>query len=341
VFDASLRPQPFAATGKSSGLDWSPDGGKLAAGELQGTVTVYDAATASRLHVLRHAARHVLSVRWHPSMPRLASTSADGTVRIWDTATGQEVGMLEAHSSWVRGLDWSPNGWRLAAAGFDSTVRVWDASPAVRYFERHEDLRDRVLQLVGEYEPRVGKGAMREEFDEALELLRRLRALHPEDKELDWQIQHVEWFRATQLARAGQTDEAIAIFQRLAAESPDLPDYRLHLPAALFEAAKEAQAIEMLEKTVDESPTPSEYREELAYLYERRAIQLCVSDQIKDAIPILRKLGTDFPERPGHRSQLVRQLTAQVTPEKAIEVLRTLSQEFPDAAEYRQAEDRH
>ena len=94
----------------------------------------------------------------------------------------------------------------------------------------------------------------------------------------------------------------------------------------------------MLEKAVAEFPQQPEYHEELAYLYERRAIELCLSGQIKDAIPILRKLGTDFPERPGHRSQLVRQLTAQVRPEKAIEVLRTLTQEFPDAAEYRQAE---
>ena len=96
----------------------------------------------------------------------------------------------------------------------------------------------------------------------------------------------------------------------------------------------------VLEKAVAEFPQRPEYHEELAYFTS--AVRSNFACRVRsDAVPILRKLGKEFPQRPGHRSQLVRRLTAEVTPEKAIEVLRTLSPEFPDAAETRRAEDRH
>ena len=66
----------------------------------------------------------------------------------------------------------------------------------------------------------------------------------------------------------------------------------------------------MLEAAVAEFPQRPEYHEELAFLYERRAIQLCRSGELPGAVAILRKLARDFPERPGHRSQVVRLLTA-------------------------------
>ena len=135
----------------------------------------------------------------------------------------------------------------------------------------------------------------------------------------------------------GQVDQAVTMFKQLNAQSPDLPDYRLQLPGVLFDVGREPQAIEMLEKTVAEFPQQPEYHEELAFLYERRAIQMCQSGDLPNAVSILRKLASEFPERPGHRSQLVRQLTAQLPPEKAIEAFQRLVQEFPDEPSYRAA----
>ena len=135
----------------------------------------------------------------------------------------------------------------------------------------------------------------------------------------------------------GQVDEAVALFKQLNAQSPDFPDYRLQLPGVLFDAGREQLAIEMIEKTVADLPQAPEYHEELAFLYERRAIQLCLGGDLLNAVPMLRKLAQEFPERPGHRSQLVQQLTAQLLPEAAIEVLRKLVQDFPEAPEYAEA----
>jgi WD40 repeat protein/tetratricopeptide (TPR) repeat protein len=334
LWDSALHPQPFAATTPAGCLDWSPDGNLLAAGSQNGSITIHDGATGSPVRVLAgHGS--VQTVRWHPWMPRIASGGGDGMIRIWDSSTGQELCALGSHASSVGDLHWSPDGWRLAWAGGDGSVRVWDASPAGRFLKRREGLRDRVWKLIAGYWTR--QGATDAQFQDALDLLQRLRALDPEEKGLRWQTQCVEWFRATQHARAGQAAEAIALLERLTAEAPDLPDYRLQLPLALFDAGRETQGIEMLEKWVAEFPQRSGYHEELAFLYERRAIQLCLSGELPGAVAILRKLSREFPERPGHRTQLVRRLAAQLLPEQASGILRMLVQEFPQAAAYREA----
>ncbi len=105
------------------------------------------------------------------------------------------------------------------------------------------------------------------------------------------------------LAQDGRADEALALFRQLNARMPDLPDFPLRLPGSLFKQHKEIQAIEMLEKAVKDSPERPEHREELAYLYQRWATQLCQSGKHEQAVPILRKLAEGFPERPDFRAK--------------------------------------
>ena len=70
-------------------------------------------------------------------------------------------------------------------------------------------------------------------------------------------------------------------------------------------------------------------------MYQRRAIQLCLAGELQMAIPSFRKLADKSAERPQHRSQIARQLTARLPDDKAIAVLQRLVQEFPNAHEYR------
>ncbi len=333
VWDRNLRLQPIAPASYVFCLDWSPDSKRLAAGSRLGIITIYEPASGTPLHVVRGHG-YVTAVQWHPAMPRIASVGQDGFVRIWNSVAGDEVCAIQTQTtSSDYDCDWSPDGWQLATAGTDGSVRIWDASPADRYFKRHQDVRDRVWQLLNDER----KGVMRQEYQEALDLLGQLRALHPGDKDLQWQTKCVEWYRAARLAMYGSTEEGIALFKRLTDQAPDLPDYRLFLPNLLFIAGKETEAIALLEAAVAGFPQRSEYHEELAFLYERRAIQLCESGELSDAVAILHKLAHEFPERPGHRAQVVRRLTALLDPGgQAIEVFRRLVQEFPDAPEYRE-----
>ena len=328
---ASIQDSPVAVVGiatqvEVSALSWSPDGKRLAVGDWK-NITIYDATAgvpAQVLRVLKGHTTNVSTLSWHPFMPRLASGSWDGTVRIWDTSTGEELGVLHAGDPRVHTVTWSSDGLRLAFVTETGPIHIWDASIADRFLKSHGDLRANAFA--------EGKW-----IRDTIDLLERLRKLHPEEEDLQAQILHARWVDAAGRAMNGDIDEAFTLFKQLNAQSPDLPDYRLLVPGLVFHKGREPQAIEMLEKSVAEFPQRPEYHEELAYLYECRAVRLCGSGELSKAVPILRKLAKEFPERPGHRSQLVRQLTAQLLHERAIEVFRKLMQEFPDAPEYRQA----
>jgi WD40 repeat protein len=53
------------------------------------------------------------------------------TIRIWEAATGTAVATLRGHTNAVSSLDFDPSGDRLASVSFDGTLRVWDFSGAV------------------------------------------------------------------------------------------------------------------------------------------------------------------------------------------------------------------
>ena len=206
-----------------------------------------------------------------------------------------------AGTPWIHTVTWSPDGLRLAATTELERIRIWDASIADRYLKSHGELRAKASAL------QVGLKHL-----EAIDLLERLRKLHPEEGDLEARIRQLRWNDAVWLAVNGQVDKAAMLFQELNTQSPDLPDDRLVLPGMLLRMRRASQAIEMLEKAVAEFPQRAEYHEELAFAYECRAIQLCQSGEVPNAVPILRKLAQEFPERPGHRSELVRQLTEQL-----------------------------
>lgn len=63
-------------------VDWSPDGERIAAGQQDGTVWVFDLLDNSTVCLSGHG-DSVGSVAWSPDGTRLASASKDGTVRIW------------------------------------------------------------------------------------------------------------------------------------------------------------------------------------------------------------------------------------------------------------------
>lgn len=70
----------------ASGLSWSPDGTRLAAGGADGTVQIWNAATGERLFVYQghDGSFDVSAVAWSPDGKSIASGSRDGTVHIWD-----------------------------------------------------------------------------------------------------------------------------------------------------------------------------------------------------------------------------------------------------------------
>jgi Tol biopolymer transport system component len=108
------------------GVEWSPDGRRLASASDNGAVLLWDAQTGQQQALLRGHEAVVWVVAWSPDGRRLASASSDGTVRLWDVQTGQQQALLQGPEGSVDSIAWSPDGRRLASTSDDGTVRLWD-----------------------------------------------------------------------------------------------------------------------------------------------------------------------------------------------------------------------
>ncbi|KAK5312608.1 hypothetical protein LTR93_011270 [Exophiala xenobiotica] len=134
TLESEVRPD---TTGYISPLDrvvyhvaFSPDGKRLASGQWNGMVKLWDVATGSALQTLANAHNNYVSdVAFSPDGKWLASASGEGIIKLWEAAgglRGSAPRTLEGHDRFVRKVTFAPDSKRLASAGADGTVRVWD-----------------------------------------------------------------------------------------------------------------------------------------------------------------------------------------------------------------------
>jgi WD40 repeat protein len=123
----------LAADGLLLSLAFSPDGRLLAAGSINGRLSVWDTAEGGRLLFRGAQDAPPFRLRFSPDGRRLAAVDRE-YVRIWDVGTGQEV--LALRGAPPRPTDggfnpevaWSDDGRWLAAGVWDGSVAVWDAA---------------------------------------------------------------------------------------------------------------------------------------------------------------------------------------------------------------------
>jgi len=109
---------------------FSPDGATLAAGNADGTIRLWDAATGNPIsRPLTGPAGPVTSVAFSQDGTTLASASPDHTVRVWDLAAGRPIGApLTGPTGPVTSVAFSRDGKTLATGSADHTVRLWDVA---------------------------------------------------------------------------------------------------------------------------------------------------------------------------------------------------------------------
>ncbi|MFO0951577.1 MAG: WD40 repeat domain-containing protein [Isosphaeraceae bacterium] len=76
-------------TGMVFGLDWSPDGSRIASCGADGEVKIWSPADGAETLTLRGHTGDVWSVAWSPDGLRLATGGTDRTIHVWDARRGR------------------------------------------------------------------------------------------------------------------------------------------------------------------------------------------------------------------------------------------------------------
>ncbi len=84
------------------GIQWSPDGRRIASSSFDRSIKIWDAGTGHEVLTLHGHDDRVWSVAWSPDGRRLASASDDGTVRIWGAPGPEAESIATNHDALVR-----------------------------------------------------------------------------------------------------------------------------------------------------------------------------------------------------------------------------------------------
>jgi len=111
-------------------LAFSPDGLRLAAMLDDGSLWVWDVASArllERFGVGRSSWKTSLS--WSADGARLLTAAhTNSLVRLWSLAEGSSGEALRGHASYVYPLAYSPDGTRIVSGGWDDALRIWSSA---------------------------------------------------------------------------------------------------------------------------------------------------------------------------------------------------------------------
>jgi hypothetical protein len=131
--ETDYRSLPHPTSARTAAF--SADGSKLATGDRNSTLRVWDMRTQVPLELVGHTGT-VHGVAFSPDGTHLVSGGSDGAVKLWKladyTVGGKNTALplkLELHEGPVYAVAYSPDRDepRVASAGWDQTTRVWNA----------------------------------------------------------------------------------------------------------------------------------------------------------------------------------------------------------------------
>jgi WD40 repeat protein len=117
---------------------FSRDGRRLATGDWQGSVRIWDVLAGGgplcTLPQIREGRHAVAALAFNHDGTSLATASFDRSVDVWDMATGTLRRSLAHNGRMVLGVAFSPDGRLIASTGEDKTVHVWEADTGRELF---------------------------------------------------------------------------------------------------------------------------------------------------------------------------------------------------------------
>jgi WD40 repeat protein/serine/threonine protein kinase/class 3 adenylate cyclase len=118
----------YDSPGGALHAEYNPAGDRIATGDRDGQVTLYDAKTGRRLARAKPHRRFAWDVSWSRDGKFLAVASLDFSGSVLDASTLRVISMLRGSGDVLRGIDFSPDASRVATASADRSLRFWQAS---------------------------------------------------------------------------------------------------------------------------------------------------------------------------------------------------------------------
>ncbi|KAB5590276.1 Vegetative incompatibility protein HET-E-1 [Ceratobasidium theobromae] len=128
------RPRIWRIGQVVNSVAFSPDGGRIAFGTDEGTVTVKD-VIGGRVVTgpLKGHEQWVLSVAFSPDGKCIASGSSDSTILVWNAINGMHLaGPFRGHTDAVKSVTFSPDSTRIISGSWDHSVRVWGVQDGIQ-----------------------------------------------------------------------------------------------------------------------------------------------------------------------------------------------------------------
>jgi WD40 repeat protein len=111
------------------GLDWEPNGTRLAHAGQGNTATIRDMETNEDVarFAVGDAGNEITGVRWSPGGGAIAATDDAGAFHILETTGFERQTVLAGHEGGINAFAWSPDGSRIAAGTDDEAALIWYA----------------------------------------------------------------------------------------------------------------------------------------------------------------------------------------------------------------------
>lgn len=113
---------------------WRPDGQQLASCARDGTIRVWDVATAKEVRTIS-VDWGLMAIDWSPDGKRLAAGGGGkiddvqdtGVIATWNASTGEQQFCIRGEWAFPWSICWGPQGDRLASCHNDGSARIWNA----------------------------------------------------------------------------------------------------------------------------------------------------------------------------------------------------------------------